>query len=249
MVTHREDGAVAPPVPRAPHDHRITRSTFGSVTVLEPYGVLTRALGHELRLAVETEFAFSARPLVCDLSAVPAIDVEAVGLLHAASENCGGWPLVHLAVCAARPDVARRLRRSGASRFLVVRDTLAQAERDVLCRPPKLRARQDLAPGLAAMVAARRFVADCCLRWRLPELMGTAADATARVLRLAALHGQGPMRLTVDSDGERLFLTLHLRILRPPVDPSAGPHDVRVEAVGDTLRLSAVVGDAQPGPP
>lgn len=220
----------------------MARSSTVAVTVLSPRGVLDLAQGHQLRLAVQTEFAFSTRPLVCDLGAVTEIDLGAVGLLHAASESCGGWPMVHLAVAAPRPDVARRLRRSGASRFLVLRDTLALAERDVLSRPPKLRGRLELAPGLGAMVAARRFVGDCCLRWRMPELMAPAADATVAVLRTADAYGRLPMRLTVDAQGTRLSVCLDLRA--PSRAPAVGEDGVRVELRDGVVRLSTTVSSA-----
>src|SRR4051812_25451045 len=138
--------------------------------VLQLHGVLTAAAAASLRVALQEQFAAHALPVVCDLVGLQRIDSTAVGVFHTAAADCGGWPIVALALARLRSAVASQLRKSGAGKFLVIADTVSKAADAALAGPRTLRDSIELTPA-TALVDGRRFAADCCLRWLVPELL------------------------------------------------------------------------------
>jgi anti-anti-sigma regulatory factor len=184
-----------------------------AAAVLRLDGVLTSAAAPLVRVAIQEQFATHTRPVVCDLSSLRTIEPAAIGVFHAAAADCGGWPIVALALARPRPAVATQLRKSGAGKFLVVSSSVATAADVALDGARLLRDSVELSARSAA-VDGRRFAADCCLRWRVPELLGPTAACALELLRLAVTVTERPFSLQVTYDRTNMMLRARLHTTR-----------------------------------
>jgi anti-anti-sigma factor len=176
-----------------------------AAAVLQLSGVLTPATAPLVRVAIQEEFAGHALPVVCDLAELRRIDSTAIGVFHAAAADCGGWPIVALALARPRATVASQLRKSGAGKFVVIADTLAAAAQAALNGPRVLRDAIDLDPA-TAVVDGRRFAADCCLRWLAPELLDPIADCALDLLQRVATATDDRFSLQITYDRKIVVL-------------------------------------------
>jgi anti-anti-sigma regulatory factor len=238
----------SPPPPRRHGDLAVHASATDGAAVLRLEGVLTSAAAPLVRVAIQEQFATHTRPVVCDLVSLRAIEPAAIGVFHAAAADCGGWPIVALALARPRPAVASQLRKSGAGKFLVVASSVAEAADVALGGARLLRDSVELSARSAA-VDGRRFAADCCLRWRVPELLDPTADCALELLRLAATLTQRTFSLQVTYDRTSIMLRTRLHTSRTDADRFCDVIELgeavrsRVESDG-SLVLSASVGQA-----
>jgi anti-anti-sigma regulatory factor len=209
--------------------------------VLRLEGVLTSAAAPQLRLAIQEQFASHALPLVCDLPGLRRIEPAVIGVFHSASAACGGWPIVSLSLARPRPAVASHLRKSGAGKFLVVTDTLAQAVDAALAGPRLLRDSVELRRR-TAVVDGRRFAADCCLRWLVPELLEPTTERVLDLLQHATSVTKDGLSLQMTCDHKSMLL--RARVPRPDlaVVRSVELPGARLESDGSLL-LQAGVAD------
>lgn len=102
-----------------------------------------------------------------------------------------------------------------------------------------------LAPGLA-----RRFVAACCERWRVPsESCEVAELLTSELVTNAVLHGTGHIQLRVAHEHTELRVEVRDDSPRRPVPRPLRPysHDGRGLALVETLSSGWGVADELPG--
>jgi anti-anti-sigma regulatory factor len=208
--------------------------------VLRLEGVLTSAGVPQVRLAIQEQFAAHALPVICDLAGLRRIDAAAVPVFHSAAAACGGWPIVALALARPRPVVASQLRKSGAGKFLVVTDNLGQAVDAALVGPRLLRDSVEL-HRRTAVVEGRRFAADCCLRWLVPELLDPTTERVLDLLQLATVATSDRLSLQVTCDHKSILLRARVRSRHAAPLRNLELPGARIEPDGSLL-LSAAVG-------
>jgi len=87
---------------------------------------------------------------------------------------------------------------------------------------------EELLPVSGAPRHARTVVTDACLRWDLPDLVGSAALIISELVSNVVEHAQTVMTIEVVHRDSHLYLAVHDRASAPPV-PS--------EPAGDALAL------------
>jgi anti-anti-sigma regulatory factor len=219
---------------------RIEQTTQDRCALVALRGQLELAAVPRLRQVLLKRLAERPAAVICDLSAVPAIEAASATVFSTvASHPASGWPATSLALCGARPAVAAVLGRLRLPHFLPMHASLEDALANATARPPYLREELVLASSLAAPSAARRFVREVCWYWRLEEpgrpddpaeqpepddLVDRAVLLADELVTNAVMHAgsAGELRLRVELHDERLRVAVHdavPRLLHPAAFP------------------------------
>jgi anti-anti-sigma regulatory factor len=216
---------------------RIDQSTRDGCAILAPVGDLNLAAVPSLRRVLLRRLSEQPPAVICDLSGLWSVD-EACATVFAtvAHHPASHWPETNLLLCCAQPAVAAVFGRLQTPQFLPVHANLEQALAHAAVRPPYLRAELPLGPSATAPAAARRFVRNTCLAWRLEvdgpddprerrwvqDLVEWAVLVASELVTNAVVHTQGPLWLRLAWRQERLYLAVHdrlPRLLRLATDP------------------------------
>ncbi|MFC3540595.1 ATP-binding protein [Couchioplanes azureus] len=157
-------------------------------------------------------------------------------------------PPVRLALCIpAAADLAIRLRRMGASRFVSMFATVPEARATLSAglRPPD-RVQLTLPPEPSSAARARELVRQACLDWCLAPLRHRAVMVVSELVANGVQHAATELRLTVSRRGNGLYLAVEDGDRRLPTLLPPAPHEpgTPVLAPGHGLRVVDVAASA-----
>ncbi|MFC3386076.1 ATP-binding protein [Couchioplanes caeruleus subsp. azureus] len=183
-----------------------------SVAVLAVHGTYVLRLQRDAHLAVRKCLSGHPAGLIADLQELDDPTGASAGLWLTICRRAERMdPPVQVVVCApADSEVAARLQRWGARRFLPVFATMEQARAAACERRPltdRIVVRLPAGPGTA--VPARRAVTEACAAWHLGDLADRAELVVSELVANAAQHAGTPITLVVSRRGTGVHLMVH----------------------------------------
>jgi len=154
--------------------------------------------------------------VVCDLSAArEGNESVAVEMLATAGSHVRNWPAIPVVVACPDPQVRDALHAHPLGKHLIVAESLFCAVSAVLAAPAPTVERLRLAPHPTAPHAARNFVTQTLLNWRLKRVAPLASLAASELVASSSVNAgthidlslawnQGALRLTVRDQGPGL---------------------------------------------
>jgi hypothetical protein len=183
-----------------------------AVLEMRVHGRWTRRLCLDVCLALRQGMAEHPAAIIIDLQHLSDLDAASASMWLAASRAASMLrppPLVVLSMPPTR-QLASRLRRQGAVRFLPIYATMRQAREAVASRLPfadRLHLNR-LRPGPDSVAAAAAAVAAACTAWALPDLVDPGREIVGELVANAVAHTGTEMALTVSLRGTRLHLAV-----------------------------------------
>lgn len=159
------------------------------VDVLFVSGPPDRA-GGQLDLAVPLCLSDEPRAVVCDLTDVEGPpDEPLLGCLGALAALVRSWPAIPLALVAGTA-VRARIERSAHCAGLIVQPSLHEALALATRQAPPDSASRQLAPHPTAARAARDFLTEQLLEWRLPRAVPAGSLVMSELVTNAMIYAQ-----------------------------------------------------------
>jgi hypothetical protein len=200
-ATRPNDGVVGVPVrPRraAPAARRPVRThTLGQVIILDVDGPLTDVV-EGLDRATRLALARTPRGVVCDLSGV--VEPGATGALRGlatSGRHPRDWPGAPVAMAGLDSHASATLRGKPLGDHLLVSESLRDSLSSVLQTDAPVVASLRLAPLPTAPQAARDFLSQTLLNWRLGRHIAAAAPVVVELVADAFSEARADIELTV----------------------------------------------------
>ncbi|WP_290052565.1 ATP-binding protein [Amycolatopsis solani] len=166
-------------------------------TVVTAGGALTPATASRLRDGV-LKFATDAPDcVVVDIRDLTVEHERLLSVFAVIAARIDDWPGVSFALVADRPEHVAGLRARSIGEFVAVHPDVVTAEqaRD---EAPRRRAVRELAPTVSASALARRFVAETCTRWAVPEYTEDAQLIATELVENTVEHTTSPARVRLE---------------------------------------------------
>ncbi|MDP9799428.1 anti-anti-sigma factor [Catenuloplanes nepalensis] len=201
--------------------------SVGTRLLVRVHGELSIASAPAVRTALLKCLVDQPDAVVVDLAETVVTDSAAVSVFLGAVRQASLWPGTPLLLAAPGRELARLLART------YPRLAVHRSVQDALAAPPQQRTpiiKDTLLPVGGAGRRARELVAEACLSWDLPHLLGPASVVAVELVTNAVVHAQTmiDVRITLG----RRYLVVAVRdgseaapVLPPPA--SANPADMR----------------------
>jgi hypothetical protein len=222
-----------------PADATVTSDEYGAMLVVAVHGSWNEHSLTRLNAVVRKCLAEHPSAIVLDLNRLddPAAGSSSLWLTLARAAQ-SMQPPVRLAVCVPPgTSLAARLDRSGATRFVPISATVAQARAAVTAGSPVPEYRRlTLPPQPDSAAQARALVADACRSWDLPQLVFTGRLVMSELVANAVEHAGTDLLVSVARRGTGLYLAVRDGSLALPrlLEPCRG---ARPDRRGQGLRL------------
>jgi anti-sigma regulatory factor (Ser/Thr protein kinase) len=155
--------------------------------------------------------------MVVDLSALTVEDPQALLMFGALARRAGVWPGVPVILVAPTAGLRDPLKRQAVDRQVAICGTRDEAMVLAHGAPLPLRLRESLLPDPGAARQARDLATEACLRWQLPDLVGSASIISSELVTNAVRHAGTPMVLSLARTARYLYIAVRDQDPRPAV--------------------------------
>jgi hypothetical protein len=199
---------------------------------IEVRGRWCRSLSMDVYCALRDCLAEHPLAIIIDLHGLIDVDAASTAMWLAAGHAVKRLhPPAQLALCLPPTrQLASRMRRLGAVRFLSIHATMKQARAATAGRLPPLDRLHlcRLRPEPASAVVAGDAVAVACAAWNLPDLSAPGQQIVRELVANAVVHAGTDMTLTMSVRGPGLHLAVHDGDPRLPAVPAGAGRGLRM---------------------
>jgi anti-anti-sigma regulatory factor/anti-sigma regulatory factor (Ser/Thr protein kinase) len=186
-----------------------------TLALLSVAGELNLSSGPRLRAALLKCLADQPTAVLVDVAALTVADDVHLTLFAAVARHAAAWPSIPILVCTPPAQVAASLRGLGIDRHVTICASLSEGRTRAAGRKLPTRIRDQFAPTLGSVGAARHLVADVCRRWGLSLLAPAAGLVVTELVSNAVRHAGTPIEVVMTRTGRYVHLAVRDYVSRP----------------------------------
>ncbi|MGV0625434.1 STAS domain-containing protein [Mycolicibacter minnesotensis] len=196
----------------------VTAATAAGACLLKVSGTLDSNTYLELRNTVIKAALDEPPAVLVDVSELNVPASSAWSVFTSARWHVSTWPDVPILLVCPRQDVAARIARVGAARYVAVHADVESAMRSVACgQHPRRRARIALPHAQSSLRGSRNFVAERLVHWSLAPLVPTAKVIVDVFVDNVLLHTDSAPVVLLENAGSTVTIAVQDNSVFPAV--------------------------------